>query len=50
MLSGAGLGFNLTAADQWRARAFFAAPIGQVPTQLGSTRSTRAWLEVGKNF
>ena len=49
-LSGAGLGFNLTVADQWRARAFLATPIGQIPTQLGSTRSTRAWLEVGKSF
>ena len=49
-LSGAGLGLNLTTADQWRAKAYLATPIGQIPTQLGSTRSTRAWIEVGKSF
>ena len=56
-LSGAGGGINWLAPKthwliptQLHARAYVATPIGSVPVLVGSTNSTRAWLEFGVGF
>jgi len=56
-LSGAGGGINwLGPKTHWliptqlHARAYVATPIGSTPTLVGSTNSTRTWLEFGVNF
>jgi hemolysin activation/secretion protein len=56
-LSGAGGGINWLAPKthwliptQLHARAYIATPIGSVPSLVGSTSSTRAWLEFGVGF
>lgn len=49
-LSGAGVGLNWAGADQWTARAYIATPIGSTPVLVGTTYSTRAWVEVSKRF
>lgn len=49
-LSGAGLGLKWSGPGQWTAAASVATPLGPVPAQVGATESTRAWLEIGKQF
>ena len=49
-LSGAGLGLNWTGPYQWSAKAYIAAPIGSIPTLIGSTASSHIWGEIGKAF
>jgi len=56
-LSGAGAGINWQGPKthwliptQLHARAYVATPIGTVPTLVGTTNSTRAWLEFGVGF
>lgn len=56
-LSGAGGGINWLAPKthsliptQLHARAYVATPIGSVPSLVGTTNSTRAWLEFGVGF
>jgi len=56
-LSGAGGGLNWLAPKthwliptQLHARAYVATPIGPVPALVGTTNSTRAWLEFGVGF
>ena len=49
-LSGAGLGLNWSGPNQWTAKTYLATPIFDIPSQVGTTKSTRGWLEVGKGF
>ncbi|MGC1172476.1 MAG: ShlB/FhaC/HecB family hemolysin secretion/activation protein [Polaromonas sp.] len=49
-LSGAGLGLDWTGLNQWRARAYLAAPLGSTPELVRATDSTRVWTEVGYRF
>ena len=56
-LSGAGGGINWLAPKtnwliptQLHARAYVATPIGTTPALIGTTNSTRAWLEFGVGF
>lgn len=49
-LSGAGVGLNWSGPDRLSARALIATPVGPVPALVGSTASSRAWIEVGKAF
>ena len=49
-LNGAGVGCNWSAAGQWSAKAYIAAPLGPTPSLVGSNNSTRAWVSVSKGF
>lgn len=49
-LSGTGLGINWSGPHQWSARAFVATPVGSTPTLVASSKSARAWIEIGKVF
>lgn len=49
-LTGAGLGLNWSGPNQWTAKTYLATPIFDIPSQVGTTKSTRGWLEVGKGF
>jgi hemolysin activation/secretion protein len=49
-LSGAGAGLDWTGPHQWHARVYVATPIGPTPVVVGSTSSTRVWVEIGKGF
>lgn len=49
-LTGAGLGLNWSGPNQWSAKTYLATPIFDVPTQVGTTKSARGWVEVGKGF
>jgi hemolysin activation/secretion protein len=49
-LSGAGVGLNWAGPQQWRAKAYIATSIGDVPTLVTSTDPTRAWIELSKKF
>ncbi len=49
-LSGVGLGLNWAGAHQWSAKAYFARPVGATPELVGSTNSTRTWLEINRGF
>lgn len=49
-LSGAGIGLDWTGLNQWRARAYLAAPLGSTPELVRATDSTRVWTEVGYRF
>jgi hemolysin activation/secretion protein len=49
-LSGAGVGLNWSGPDQWGAKMYVATPIGSTPRLVGSTNSTRAWVEFSRRF
>jgi len=49
-LNGAGFGLNWNGWQQWSAKAYVAKPIGSIPELVGSTNSTRAWLEFSRQF
>lgn len=49
-LSGAGVGLNWAGPNQWSAKTYIAAPVGAVPTLVGTTNSVRAWVETRKGF
>jgi len=49
-LTGAGVGFNWAGPQQWSAKAYIASPVGPIASLVGSTTSTRAWVEIGKGF
>lgn len=49
-LSGAGIGLDWTGLNQWRARAYLAAPLGSTPELVRATDSMRVWTEVGYRF
>lgn len=49
-LSGAGFGLNWSGPAQWHAKMVVATPIGPTPLLVGSTNSTRAWLELSRPF
>ena len=49
-LQGVGLGLNWSGANQWNAKTYIATPIGSVPSSVGTTSTTRAWLEMAKGF
>lgn len=49
-LSGAGVGLDWTGLNQWRARAYFASPLGPVPELVKTTDSARVWTEVAYRF
>ncbi len=49
-LSGAGVGLNWTGPQQWSAKAYIATRVGPNPVLVADTRSTRAWVEIGKRF
>lgn len=49
-LSGAGVGLNWNGPDLWVAKVFVATPVDSVPVLIGSTQSTRGWVEVSRQF
>lgn len=49
-LSGAGVGLNWAGPNQWRAKAYIATRLGEAPTLVASSASTRAWVEISKGF
>ena len=49
-LSGVGVGLNWAGPDQWDLKSSLAAPIGSIPALVGTSRSTRMWVEIGRNF
>jgi hemolysin activation/secretion protein len=49
-LSGAGVGLNWAGPQQWRAKAYMATSIGDVPTLVTSSEPTRAWIDLSKKF
>jgi hemolysin activation/secretion protein len=49
-LNGAGVGINWNAPEQWSLKASLATPIGSKPALVGSTRSTRAWVELVRRY
>jgi hemolysin activation/secretion protein len=49
-LSGAGFGLDWAGPDRWQVKASVATTVGAKPELVGSTASTRAWLEVREAF
>lgn len=49
-LSGTGVGLNWVGLNQWSARAYIAKPLGTTPVLVGSSASTRAWVEISRGF
>lgn len=49
-LNGAGIGVNWSGPAEWHASAYFATRLGSVPTLVANSSSSRAWVEVGKQF
>lgn len=49
-LSGAGVGLNWSGPDQWGAKMHVATPVGSPLVLVGNTNSTRAWVEVSRQF
>lgn len=49
-LSGVGVGLNWSGPQKWSARGYLAKPLGSVPVLVGTTNSTRAWVEVSRRF
>lgn len=49
-LKGVGLGLNWNGANQWNAKTYIATSVGTIPSQVGTTNSGRAWLEMAKGF
>jgi hemolysin activation/secretion protein len=49
-LSGAGVGLDWSGPNQWSAKAYVATPIGSTPVLVGTSKSARAWVEIGKGF
>ena len=49
-LAGAGVGVNWTTADALTLKAYLAHPVGPEPMLGGISRSTHAWMELGKGF
>lgn len=49
-LSGAGVGLSWAGPDLWRVRVFVASRLGSKPTLAAGVASSRAWLEVARNF
>lgn len=49
-LRGAGLGVDWANADQWSAKTYVAARLGEAPELAGRTSQTHIWLEISKGF
>lgn len=49
-LSGVGVGFSWTGANQYNAKGYVSAPVGSVSALVGTTNSASAWLEISKEF
>lgn len=49
-LSGLGAGLNWTGQNQWHTKAYIATILGSKPTLVATTASTRAWIEIGRQF
>jgi len=49
-LSGAGVGFNWTGPEQWRASFSVATPLGSVSSLVSKQSSVRAWMVASKFF
>jgi len=49
-LSSAGLGLAWAGPSQWTARLQLGQPVGDTPQLAGKRPSTRAWLQLGKEF
>jgi hemolysin activation/secretion protein len=49
-LTGVGAGLNWTGANQWRAKASIAVPLGATSQLAASPPSVSAWLEIGRGF
>ncbi len=44
------LGLNWAGADSLTLKAYLAHPVGAEPMSGGISRSTHAWMELGKGF
>ena len=49
-LSGAGVGMNWAAPQQWRVKTYIATRLGSVPKLVASSASTIAWFELSRGF